>query len=200
MGQAKRREKEILILKQRNTVWLDSLKDEERKITEVVLNAHKKIIEGMGMVGGCYYMTGFLYLYLKRELGIYTNPVVGYVNDGESELMISHAWLEYEGKIIDITITRTEVPEIQIEGSLLILDHEWKKGKGKYSYHYDKTDFAKQADSDLAQSEFGRKALRVKEDEHLRMHEMMSNDDEIEKYLNSAPHPQSYISFSKVLS
>jgi hypothetical protein len=40
----------------------------------------------------------FLAAYLLQEHSIQVQPVVGFANDGESEVMVSHAWVEFGGK------------------------------------------------------------------------------------------------------
>ena len=53
----------------------------------------------------CYRISFFLQEFLSEKNGISVDIVIGYVNDGESEIMASHAWLEYESKkIVRLTI------------------------------------------------------------------------------------------------
>ncbi|NYT41002.1 hypothetical protein HZY97_09565 [Sphingomonas sp. R-74633] len=84
--------------------------------------------------GGCYLTTMFLHRYLADERGIITVPVVGYVNDGTDDIMISHAWNEYQGRKVDITLNLVD-PQISLSGDLLVLDHALRPGRAVYSYH-----------------------------------------------------------------
>ncbi len=50
------------------------------------------------MGGLPYRISFFLQEFLRETHDISVDVVVGYVNDGESDIMASHAWLEYNGK------------------------------------------------------------------------------------------------------
>src|SRR5258708_24697433 len=130
MGQAKRRAAEI-------AKWVDSLSTEERKIAETAERLLNRVLKPMGATGMCYRMTFFLHLYLA-ELGIQTTPVIGYINDGTDDIMISHAWLDYKGKKTDITLASTQDLDINPIGQVVVLDRVVHNGH-VYSYHPDQS-------------------------------------------------------------
>jgi hypothetical protein len=47
----------------------------------------------------------------------------------------SHAWIEFNGRITDASLTFTSNPEAQPTGSLIVLDHVLRKGAVSYSYY-----------------------------------------------------------------
>jgi hypothetical protein len=100
MGQAKHRRAQI-------DGWKATLSPTEVQIAEAAQRLLERFIEPDEATGMCYRMTFLLHLYLA-ERGIGTTPVVGYVNDGTDDAMISHAWLGYEGKKNDLTLARAE--------------------------------------------------------------------------------------------
>jgi hypothetical protein len=118
MGQAKKRAAEL-------ATWLETLSTDERKVFAVARAAYEKIVKAQNATGMCYRMTFFMTAYLTKELSTQVEPVVGYINDGSDDLMISHAWVEIGGKKTDINLTMTEHPQAQLTGPLLILDREF---------------------------------------------------------------------------
>ena len=82
----------------------------------------------------CYHSVFFLHEYLKNKHGIITLPVIGYVNDGTDDVMISHAWLEYDGKKTDVSLAVTAHPDVSPAGELIILD-QVVKGGHRYTDH-----------------------------------------------------------------
>jgi hypothetical protein len=42
------------------------------------------------------------------------------LNDGTDDIMISHAWLDYDGRKTDITLANTERPDIIPIGQVII--------------------------------------------------------------------------------
>lgn len=197
MGQAQRRKTEISMIKQKYTNWLESLSQVERDVALVVKNTHERIVKGKSLFGGCYLLTFFLQRYLKNEKGIQTTAVVGWVNDGTTPLMISHAWLEFEGKKIDITLTHTEHPDVQLTGDLVILDYVVNEGKTKYTYHLKRPPAAL-----LALRELRDKmpwAVNAKEAEHTRMSEISSSEMMIDMYLQHAPSDRNYDALARLL-
>ena len=145
MGEAKKRRARI-------QAWSDGLSVEELLICQAALGLYNRFLEPSGATGMCYRMTFFLSLYLKERHGLETVVRVGYINDGTDEIYASHAWLEYNGKKIDLTLANTERPEIQLTGDMLVLDYPFNKGRANYTYHFELTQEQRAATS-LASAE-----------------------------------------------
>ena len=111
MGHAKKKAAEL-------AAWLETLSAEERTAFAVARAAYERIIKAQAATGMCYRMAFFLTAYLTERHGIRVEPVVGYINDGTDDIMISHAWIELGGKKTDISLTMTEHPDAQPTGSL----------------------------------------------------------------------------------
>ena len=58
-----------------------------------------------------------------------TLPVVGYVNDDTDDIFMSHAWIELNGRKVDLTLNVTEYQDVQLSGAVLILDQVLKPGQ-----------------------------------------------------------------------
>lgn len=198
MGEARRRKVEIAITKQKYADWLDTLTQIEREVALVAMRTHERIVVGKRLLGGCYLLSFFLSQYLKRERGIETTAVVGWVNDGATPLMISHAWLEFEGKKTDITLTHTEHPDVQLPGELIILDYVVRSGRVKYTYHRQRSTEAVAALQKLRDEMPW--VVDAKEAEHLQMEEMSQSKTMIQKYLNAAPSDRNYDAIARLLA
>ena len=135
MGEANRRKAEIDRLKQQEQQWLAGLTPAERTAAEVAARTHSRLVERRGLTGGCYLLAFFLKELLHSKYSVQTDLVVGWVNDGDWPGVTSHAWIELGGKKIEISLTRTEIPESQLPGDLLILDRIVRPGVAKYTYH-----------------------------------------------------------------
>lgn len=198
MGEAQRRKVEIAIAKRKYADWLDTLTQMEREVALVAMRTHERIVEGKRLLGACYLLSFFLHQYLKREKGIETTVVVGWVNDGTTPLMISHAWLELEGKKTDITLTHTELPDSQLTGELIILDHVIYLGKVRYTYHRQRTTDAVTVLQKIREEMPW--AVDAKEAEHLQMEETSKSEAMIQKYLNAAPNDRNYDALARLLA
>jgi hypothetical protein len=93
----------------------------ERVVADVAERLFNRFIKPAESTGMCYRLTFFLHLYLADK-GVQTVPVVGYINDGSDDIMISHAWLEFGGKKTDLTLGITEDPDLNPVGNVIILD------------------------------------------------------------------------------
>jgi hypothetical protein len=178
MGQAKRRAAE-------NKQWIDSLTTEERKIADTADKVLNRVLKPMGATAMCYRMTFFLHLYLA-ELGILTNPVVGYINDGTDDIMISHAWLDYNGRKTDLTLARTERPDIMPIGQVIILDRVFQNGH-TYSYHLEQSANGLAAESEMLQEPQSAAVVNMKRAEHLAMLARAKDASVMRTLLDSAP-------------
>lgn len=195
MGEARRRKAEIEQLKQAGVVWEASLTAEERTLKDVALRVHKYLVVERDYTGGCYHLAFFLHHYLQERKGIDTSVSIGFVNDGTGRIMTSHGWLLYQGKKTDISLTKTEVPEAQLPGGLLILDHVVKRGTASYTYHAERDEAGLAAVMELLASDLDamtRRAIEQKESEHLQMQAMVGRPELIQRYLQSAPGLLSY--------
>jgi hypothetical protein len=192
MGEAKRRAADL-------AKWQAALTPQERKAVDVAAAAHEHIIARFGATGMCYRMAFFLTEFLEAEHGISAEPVVGYVNDGGDAFMSSHAWVELNGKRIDVSLTRLEQPSLP-SGDLLILDRVFQSGQARYSYHrqrdraaLDLLDRYARSDPSIAED------IRLKEDEHRRMADLAEAPDQRRAYLDGAPDGMSYGAMSALV-
>ncbi len=198
MGEAQRRKAEIEKVSRLYTDWLATLTQSEREVAQVSMRAHERIVKGKRLLGACYLLSFFLHQYLKREKSIETTIVVGWINDGTTPLMISHAWLEFGGKKSDITLTHTEHPDVQLTGELIILDHVVRSGRVKYTYHRQRTAEAMSAVQELREELPW--AVDAKEAEHQQMEGMSKSETLIQSYLDGAPNDRSYDALARLLA
>jgi hypothetical protein len=161
---------------------LSSSTDEVRQIARAATALFEGFIMPQRFTGGCYLTTIFLYLYLKREHGIETKPVVGYVNDGTDDIMISHAWLEYEDLKTDITLFLVENPQIQSQGPLLVLNEQLLPGDVIYTYH-----LTRPPEAIAALEHMHPWVVAQKEYEHEKMLSIISDELRMNEYIAKAP-------------
>ena len=193
MGEAARRKAEIEALKTRNVLWLASLSPVEQLIANAAQRAYDCIVVGLGMTEGCYHLVFFLHEYLRLEHGVEVAVIVGWVNDGQWDGATSHAWFEYEGKKIDISLHRTSHPEAQPPGDLVILDHVIRRGVVTYQYWVVLPERARRALEQMEEDSPELSALiRKKADEHRRMVEFSKLPSGAAEYLRQAPSEGSY--------
>lgn len=195
MGEAKKRE-------ERFRKWINRLDREEAVIAQVAYDTYYKFVRPTRLVGGCYLISFFLSAFLRRERGIGTDVVVGWINDGTGPTMTSHAWIEYHGKKTDLTLTLTEDPEIQIPGPLMILDETFMAGKAAYTYHLERSSEALAALMRMRQELPAgyAAAIAAKEEEHLQMRARSQNSVLVDAYLNKAPTDRSYVAIANAVS
>lgn len=198
MGEAQRRKAEIESVSRPYADWLVTLTQTEREVALTAMRTHERIVKGKRLFGGCYLLSFFLHIYLKKERGIETTAIVGWVNDGTTPLMISHAWLELDGKKIDITLTHTEHPDAQLAGELIILDYVACLGSVKYTYHRQRT--AEAVAELLKFRDVAPLAVDHKEAEHLQMAAISKSETMIQNYLNAAPVDRNYDVLARLLA
>ncbi|MGX8009478.1 hypothetical protein ACVDG8_010935 [Mesorhizobium sp. ORM8.1] len=163
---------------------------DERVLVDAAERLFGRFIEPAESTGMCYRMTFFLHLYLAAK-GIRTVPVVGYVNDGSDEVMISHAWIEFEGKKTDLTLGITEHSDLNPVGNVIILDRIVRSGRN-YSYHREKSPEGRAIETLwLQDSEIG-PLVRRKADEHSAMCIWASSPDQMRAFLDAAPDGLTY--------
>lgn len=200
MGDAKRRRAEIQKMKSANDAWRAVLTPTELKAAAIAERAHSALVERRQLTGGCYLLAFFLRRYM-RENGIEAEAIVGWVNDGTTPLMISHAWVEVGGKKIDIALTLTEDPDVQLPGPLLILDQVVRRGSAEYTYHRAQTaeslsalDGLRQAAPHLVN------VLDAKMAEHLKMEATAKSEALMHAYLDAAPPDRKYAVLARALA
>lgn len=184
MGEAKRRAAEF-------ARWQAGLSSDERTAMDVALAAYQEIIARFGATGMCYRMAFFLTEILECEFGIEAQPVVGYVNDGGDAFMSSHAWVELNGKKIDISLTLLEQPTLP-PGDLLILDRAFKSGRAAYTYHRQRDKAALDHLASYARNPMVADDIQRKEHEHRRMADLAGTPGQRRAYLDAAPDGLSY--------
>lgn len=193
MGEAKRRKAEIDAIKRASVEWREGLTPSERIVADVAELLHQRLVVERGFVGGCYHLAFFLRIYLKRQHGIDVKPIVGYVNDGTGPIMASHAWIQYNEKKTDLSLSRTEHGEHQPTGAFIVLDHVVRRGEATYTYHLERSAEALEVEREFAETdeETGR-IVAHKGAEHALMLSRASDDVLIERYLASAPRHLNY--------
>jgi len=200
MGEAARRKSEIELLKAKNQMWIDSLLPEEKIVAAVAQATFDKVVCGLGMTEGCYNLAFFLYEHLRRKHGIEVKVVLGWINDGLWEGAASHAWVEYQGKRIDISLHKTSHPEAQPSGDVIILDHIFRRGKVSYTYWQTLPDGVSKA---LEQMRISSPELIAiinhKEDEHRKMVSFASTKDGAIEYFRHVPPTNSYEYLARVV-
>jgi len=191
MGEAKRQEKAYQ--KARNDLFASS-NEEARIVGKTATALFDGFILPNRFTGGCYITTMVLHLFLKREYEIDTKPVVGFVNDGTDNIMISHAWLEYEKQKTDLTLHVTERPDIQLQGPLLVLDRVLRPGRVTYSYH-----LTRPPEGILALQEMHASVVARKELEHQQMLARAANEELLIAYVDGAPPHLGYHAMTAAL-
>ena len=172
--------------------WLATLSAEEQQLARIAAIIEERV----EIVGGCYLLTFFLHQFLKHEMGIGSKPIVGWVNDGTFPIMASHAWLEFNGKKTDISLTRTEFPEVQLIGPLLILDRVIRPGRATYSYHLCRTAEALDAARTVA---IDPEQIGDLERLHLHMAKISKSEVLMKDYLHNAPSDRTYQALSRLI-
>lgn len=184
MGEAKRRADAFKRAKADLFASIDG--DEAgRLVADTALAFHERFILAKRYNSGCYLTTMFLHRYLREEHGLVTDPIVGYVNDGTDDIMISHAWIELDGRKTDVTLSVVD-PKISMSGGLLILDTEIVPGQASYSYHHQMNAAGDAANAALVAAGMGG-LLRHKQQEHRLMLHIMADPKRMADHHAKAP-------------
>ena len=190
MGEANRRKRELAL-------WLELLSPDERKIVKVARALVDRFIRPLRSTGMCYRMTAFLTERLAVD-GVTVEPVIGYINDGTDEVMISHAWIEFAGKRTDVTLGITEHPEEQLAGEVIVVDRVVAQGQ-QYSYHRQMTEAGRLALELMRAKPEVRAVLEAKEVEHATMSAMMQTSQRRRDFLDAAPDGWTYDRIANVI-
>lgn len=198
MGEAKRREREIAKIKAEANAWTDNFSDDQKLIAEIAIRLDERLVRGRHFSGGCYHLAFFMALHLSKQ-GIEVQPVIGWVNDGLWSGMTSHAWIEFNGRKTDASLTYCEHNDAVPTGGLLIHDRVVRAGEASYSY-YQHDDAAAQAGLDWMreQNEY-KMILQKKMSEHEHMRSIASNRT-FEEYLASAPRGGRYSDLAALIA
>ncbi|WP_421551685.1 hypothetical protein [Pseudomonas yamanorum] len=197
MGQARQKKLAGQSFEQVRQEWLSTLSPEELVVADVASKVHKKIVKEGGMTGGCYHLSFFLKRYLKKEKNIDVDVVVGWVGEDSWDGVASHAWVEFNGKKIDVALNNTEHPEFVPTGDYILLDRVVRKGETTYSYHLDIPEKSKKALAEMAKAPDTSSGLEVTHARHARMSSMVDNDEAIDDYLRSVPTGGNYEQLTK---
>jgi hypothetical protein len=178
--------------------WLAGLTDDERDCADAALRLLRQFIDPAEATGMCYRLTFFLHLYLTGK-AIATEPVIGYVNEGTDDIMVSQAWLEFGGKKIDLTLGRTERPDLNLPGEILILDYPFRPGHG-HTYHLKRTSEAIAVEERWLKDPDSADLVKHKAAEHERMIRMSSNPHEMRRFVDSAPDCLTFARLASIIA
>lgn len=187
MGQARQRKFQRHSFEQDMGAWLLSLTAEECAIADTAMRVHQKIVMEGGMTGGCYHLSFFMKRYLKKQRGIDTEVVIGWVGEPSWKGVASHGWLEFKGRKVDIALSRTENPEVLPTGAFLLLDRVLLPGVAEYSYHREVPASARETLTNMALMAETAHESREVHARHRRMLAMVDDDEAIDAYLQTTP-------------
>lgn len=183
MGESKRKAADL-------QKWLDALTAEERVVYDSARALFDSFIHPEKVSEMCYHSAFFLHEYIKNSHGFIVEPVIGYVNDGTDEVLMSHAWLEFSGKKTDVSLAFTSRPEINPPGQLIYLDRAFGRGQ-VYSYHREMSETGRAA-LEKFRTTGNAAMIDHKEREHAQMIAMAADRSGIRAYLDSAPKGMTY--------
>jgi hypothetical protein len=153
--------------------WYAGLTPDERTIADACDLLHERLNQQAGFVRACYFYAMFLRKFLRQEKDILVTPIVGWAAYGHN--LFGHAWVEYDGKLIDLSLTQTSNPIVAPAGPLIVLDRAIGKGAAY--------DYMRVTSADIAAA-VGQSRLAFSEN----MRKTVANDDLIETYFgNAAP-------------
>ncbi len=192
MGEAKKKANSL-------RKWRDSLTDDEKVVADVASQVFDRLVVPNQATGMCYRLAFFLTELLAQQHSLQVEPIVGYVNDGTSDIMPSHAWIETAGKRTDLSLAFTEYSDAQLPGEVLILDRIARPGM-RYTYSRDQTPEALQALQNLqSDPRFGH-VVAQKEVEHAAMLARSKSAELRRAYLDSAPGGFDYTRLASIVA
>lgn len=190
MGEANKRRRE-------REAWFDTLSARQRLVADAALAAYERFVRPAQATGMCYRMSFFLREYLACEFQTDVEVVVGYINDGTDNIMISHAWIEYGNTVTDIALHITDGRTKP--GELIILDRPIRTGAIKYSYHHEKGVAGEKAERELeADGTYGW-LVTHKRQEHARMVALVGDRAAARAYLDHAPDGLTYERLAEIV-
>jgi hypothetical protein len=181
MGESKRKGDSLKKL-------IANLTADERTTYDLAQRLLKGLIKPKEMRGACYRVSVLLNRILAKEYGVASNVVLGWINDGDN-IFISHAWLEIEGKKVDL-MTERPMHEWSNRGPTIILDHVFKGSSNiTYSYHLDKTPAALAVDAAMAAEDpLFQDMLCVKDAEHAKIAAAIASDSAKDAFLDECAY------------
>ncbi|MBK8185994.1 MAG: hypothetical protein IPK77_01320 [Cellvibrio sp.] len=168
--------------------------NKENEVASFAGKVHRILVKKHGLNSACYLLTFFIYKYCKEVIGIETKIVIGWVNDGTWNGVSSHAWIEYNGKKIDVSLSVTADETISPSGDAVVLDEIIESGSVSYSYFYDVPESAKNTYAQLKKSANQQilNFINSKEKEHKMMKEISRSDTLIDQFFDNAPSSRRY--------
>lgn len=134
-----------------------------------------------------------------QEMGIFANPKVGWVNDGDWDGVASHAWIEYSGKKTDVSLGYTLRPDAQPTGNMLVHDRTIRKGMATYQYFENDDPEAIKRLARLSNDPQYSEIVSAKEIEHKYMLSI-AESREFDSYLSKAPSGLQYNDICKLIN
>jgi len=174
--------------------WLTTLTPEARIVASTAIALNTNVVEALGARGGCYHFAFFLYEYLRSKFLIDVEPVVAWVNDGRDAYMMSHAWIEFEGKITDVSLTKTEYPEENLSGALIVMGEVIRPGDRTYTYHKARTPQALAILTSMDPREVAQDETR-----HVEMGAISKSPKQMRRFLKSARPESRFEALAKAI-
>ncbi|WP_288200080.1 hypothetical protein [uncultured Pleomorphomonas sp.] len=196
MGEAKSRTKQYEQTKQS---LLASCDGDAKVVAGSAIKLFERFILPKHYTRGCYLVTMVLHRFLAEEHGIATIPVVGYVNDGTDDIMISHAWLEFDAMKTDLTLNVVEHPDVIRPGDVVVLDTVLRPGVLHYSYHRERPAEAIAVVNRMLSDPASANIARHKEIEHEAMLVRSRDASLMDAYIAGAPLDCGYAAMTAVL-
>jgi hypothetical protein len=190
MGEANRKRRE-------REAWLGTLSERQRVVAEVALATYERFVRPAEATGMCYRMSFFLREYLASAFETDVEVVVGFVNDGSDDIMMSHAWIECDGMVTDITLHSTDGNTEP--GDLVVLDRTIKRGGAKYTYHREKGVAGEAAERELESDATYGWIVERKRQEHAGMAAMSDDRAAARSYLDNAPDGLTYQRLAEIV-
>lgn len=196
MGQANNRKRAYGIARQR---MLERFEGQHRIVAEAAINLFDRFILPRRFTGACYQVTMTLEKYLADAHAIASKTVVGYVNDGTDDIMISHAWLEFDSMKVDLGLHVVERPDVVHTGAVIVLDQQLLPGTVNYSYHLVRPAASLAVVQRMLLDSSTAQVARRKETEHETMLQRSRDPALRDAYLACAPTESSFASMTSVL-
>jgi hypothetical protein len=102
------------------------------------------------------------------------------------------------GKKTDLTLGRTERPEVNLPGDILILDFPFRRAHA-YTYHREKTPQAIAVEERWLKEPDAAGLVRRKAAEHARMLRLSADPDAMRAFLDSAPDGLTYARLASII-
>ena len=197
MGEAKRRKAEISGLHEAEQAWRKGLSSVEGLIVALAERVVERIVLGRNFTEGCYHLAFFMAHFLEQR-GVHVTPVVGWISDGTWEGLASHAWIEYEGKKVDVSLVRTSDRENQPYGEMLVLGRVLRKGDVAYQYFQPGDPEIELRNERVRSMPMLKAVFEHKLEEHKKMEHIAGSRD-FANYLRGAPQGGRYEDFLRYI-